>query len=278
MNGDLKGHEQKTGRFTVVHSYKGGTGKSTIAVNLANYLANEQGKRVLFIEADTQAPTLERVFNVTPEYYWKDFFDGKNITDLIYPGNESFGFDLILSKYENVLDRIKRAKDSNKTVSPKKSIRDLQRLQMQKKWLNNYDHVILDTSPGYYHTLVNLISISNDLIIVSTPDVDALSTIIDMYKLFYKYIEEWKKRIIFVQNKVPGPVQGLEQLEADLYVEKALNGWENFIRSKKIELVIIPLDLGVAYYLSRKRKVELGDPFLSPFMTGIEKIVSLLTE
>jgi MinD-like ATPase involved in chromosome partitioning or flagellar assembly len=49
------------GKFMTIHSYKGGTGKSYLAVNLATLYAM-QGKKVCLLDLDFRAPTLHMVF------------------------------------------------------------------------------------------------------------------------------------------------------------------------------------------------------------------------
>ncbi len=50
-----------SGTVLTLHSYKGGTGKTFIATNLAAALASE-GKRVCLIDFDLRAPSLAKVF------------------------------------------------------------------------------------------------------------------------------------------------------------------------------------------------------------------------
>lgn len=47
-----------------IHSFRGGTGKSNIAANLAVLIAN-QGKRVGIVDTNLQAPSLHHLFGVT---------------------------------------------------------------------------------------------------------------------------------------------------------------------------------------------------------------------
>ncbi|MFW9997875.1 MAG: AAA family ATPase, partial [Candidatus Odinarchaeota archaeon] len=65
------------------HSYKGGTGKTVVAVNLANVLHKVFGKKVLLLELDTVAPSFVDIFvNVNPSKFWDDFFGGLSLEDI----------------------------------------------------------------------------------------------------------------------------------------------------------------------------------------------------
>ncbi|MFJ5550705.1 AAA family ATPase [Streptomyces sp. NPDC093225] len=52
----------------VVHSHRGGTGKSTVLANLALLIAAE-GRRVALIDTDIQSPTMDVLFRVGPRVW-----------------------------------------------------------------------------------------------------------------------------------------------------------------------------------------------------------------
>src|SRR3954453_9896974 len=57
------------------HSYKGGTGKTTIAANLAALLA-KKGYRVFLLDLDVYAPSLQSYFDIDPKRWINDFLNG----------------------------------------------------------------------------------------------------------------------------------------------------------------------------------------------------------
>jgi len=57
------------------HSYKGGTGKTTIAANLAALLA-KKGHRVFLLDLDVYAPSLQAYFDKEPKRWINDFLNG----------------------------------------------------------------------------------------------------------------------------------------------------------------------------------------------------------
>src|SRR5512136_2434967 len=60
---------KKTGKIIAVHSYKGGTGKTLLSVNLAATLA-KQGKNVCLIDLDFRAPSLFAILKAEDSNKW----------------------------------------------------------------------------------------------------------------------------------------------------------------------------------------------------------------
>ena len=64
------------GKIIAVHSYKGGTGKTLLSINLAALYAN-RGKSVCLLDLDFRAPSLQAVFKVNSSEYWmNDYLNG----------------------------------------------------------------------------------------------------------------------------------------------------------------------------------------------------------
>ena len=68
----------------LIHSYKGGTGKTTVSLNLASILS--ANNRVLLIENDFMMPSFYTIFKHEPDYYFNDYYNGiANFLDVIVP-------------------------------------------------------------------------------------------------------------------------------------------------------------------------------------------------
>ena len=65
-------------KFISLHSYKGGTGKTMISVNLSLELAKEH--KVLLIESDFWMPCFNHIFTYQkPKNYYNDFYNIEKI-------------------------------------------------------------------------------------------------------------------------------------------------------------------------------------------------------
>jgi MinD-like ATPase involved in chromosome partitioning or flagellar assembly len=66
------------------HSYKGGTGKSTISANISVLLV-KMGYNVLLLDMDVYAPTLQTYFTQEPKYWINNFlFNTAEFENIIY--------------------------------------------------------------------------------------------------------------------------------------------------------------------------------------------------
>src|SRR3989344_259556 len=148
-----------------VISIKGGVGKTTISTSLAADLANHYQKKVLLIDANYSAPNLGLHMDiVTPEKTIHQVLDHK--TRLQNSIHKKFGVDVIPGNYVynpqlnylKLKDMIKRAKE-------------------------NYDFVILDSSPSLNDEILSTILASDNLFVVTTPDYPTLSCSITAAKL-----------------------------------------------------------------------------------------------
>jgi MinD-like ATPase involved in chromosome partitioning or flagellar assembly len=64
------------GKIIAVHSYKGGTGKTSLSVNLAATYAR-MGKKVCLMDLDFRAPSLHAIFKKQNLNYWlNDYLNG----------------------------------------------------------------------------------------------------------------------------------------------------------------------------------------------------------
>jgi chromosome partitioning protein len=134
-------------------SHKGGSGKSSTAIMLANYLA-ALGKSILLMDADYG--------NSTTLYYLENKYGigKKGFAESIKRKSVSGG--IISTRRENV-DIIPSDKNIENIKLKDKDVL-LQLLEAESEQLSVYDYIIIDTSQGYNLITANVITAS-DLIL-----------------------------------------------------------------------------------------------------------------
>jgi len=147
-----------------VISLKGGVGKTSTVVSLGKALSNDFGKRVLLVDGNLTSPNLGMHLNlVNPETTLQDVLVGKlNISQAIYNFD---GFDALLC---SIFDK--------RRVNPLK-LRDKIRAIRKR-----YDVIIIDSSPSMNDETLAVMMASDDLLVLTTPDVATLSVTIKAVK------------------------------------------------------------------------------------------------
>ena len=204
----------KLGRIIAVHSYKGGTGKTLLSVNLAASLAKE-GRNVCLVDLDFRAPSLFAILRKESSESWaNDYLNGdceinKALVDLSssMPGNGKFFAGLANPSTESIRDM--------STKDRKWEMQALGRLLALRDTLfrtGEFDYLIFDTSPGLQYSSINAI-VAADLVVVATTgdrsDVNGTSRMLrELYKMF-------EKKTALVVNKVLDAGSKTKQEEMD---------------------------------------------------------------
>ena len=70
------------------HSYKGGTGKTTIACNFAAQLARN-GNQVGLVDLDIYAPSIQTYFEIEPKKWLNNYLNSSaDLSDVIIDGSQ----------------------------------------------------------------------------------------------------------------------------------------------------------------------------------------------
>ncbi len=144
---------------------KGGVGKTTVSSSLATSLVNYFNKKVLLVDANFTAPNLGLHMDILePDRTIHHVLDNKvRMQSAI---QNKFGVDTIPGSYVyNQEVNYLKLKDKLKTVK------------------NNYDFVILDSSPNLNNEALSTILASDMLFVVTTPDYPTLSCSLKAAKL-----------------------------------------------------------------------------------------------
>jgi len=196
------------------HSYKGGTGKTTIAVNFAALLT-KKGYRVFLIELDVYAPSLHTYFEMEPIKWINDFLNGTaEIGDAVMDltptiintlDNNLVNGKLYVSFCNPKKEEIYKLEFNGKQDTPR--IRLLLRLiLLREQIISNYgaDYIIIDTSPGIRYWSINSLALADVLFLtlkMGSLDIDGTKKMAcDIYSSFSKYGAE----SYLVLNKMAG--------------------------------------------------------------------------
>jgi len=205
-------------RIVAVHSYKGGTGKTLLSVNLAATFA-KHGKKVCLFDLDFRAPSLFAILKIENAEFWlNDYLNGKCginkvLIDLSSKIQGDGKFFAALANPATEAIREMSAKDR------KWEMRALGRLLSLRNTLlndNEFDYLVFDTSPGLQYSSIHAI-VTADYVIVATTgdksDVDGTRRMLrELYNLF-------EKKTGLVINKILDPTSKPKKDEMDKRVK-----------------------------------------------------------
>jgi septum site-determining protein MinD len=192
-------------KIIAVHSYKGGTGKTLLSVNLAATFA-KAGKKVCIFDLDFRAPSLFSILKAeNSEVWFNDYLNDNNcdITKVIVdlssriPGNGKFFAGLANPSTDAIRDM--SSKDR------KWEMRALGRLLALREKLikdQEFDYLFLDTSPGLQYSSINAIVAADYVVVATTGDRSDVDGTKRMLKELYNLFE---KKTGLVLNKVIDP-------------------------------------------------------------------------
>jgi len=184
------------------HSYKGGTGKTTLAANFAALLALK-GHRVVLLDFDVYAPSLQSYFNTDPKKWINDFlFDNAQVEDVIVDFTPTLTRVNKRSSIDNSIFTKGKEKAGHQDTlngkfwvgfsnSKKEEIYKLEggsssKIQVLRKFIflrellsSDYhaDYVIIDTSPGIRYWSINALAVADIVLLtLKMGDLDIAGT------------------------------------------------------------------------------------------------------
>ncbi len=199
------------------HSYKGGTGKTTLAVNLASLLA-KRGSRVFILDLDVYAPSLQSYFGEGVHTRIKKYFND-------YIGGGCEVEDLIFDLTPTIKDYNKQGEISGSLFgcfsSPKREdilriegVReDKNKLNMLKRFIimkeklfteHDADYIILDSSPGIRFWAINALAVADTVLLtLKMGDLDIQGTKMIAKEILEAFKEHGTKPYLLL-NRISG--------------------------------------------------------------------------
>jgi chromosome partitioning protein len=193
------------------HSYKGGTGKTTIASNFAVLLA-KKGYRVFLMDLDVYAPSLQAYFEKEPTKWINDFFwNNAQVDEVLVDLTRTIGDSspvegrLYVGFCNPKKEEIYKLDGGGKQDSSK--IQLLRRfVLLREQIISNYDadYIIIDTSPGIRYWSINALAVADTLFLtlkMDNLDIDGTRKMAgDIYSSFSKF----GAKSYLVLNRVAG--------------------------------------------------------------------------
>jgi len=191
-----------TKKVIVIHSYKGGTGKTAVAANLAVIYAR-QGYNVCLIDYDLRAPNLNVLFNVTPSKWFNDFLEGHcDIKATLVDVNSAYAtkgrLALSLSDPAKTEEMIR--------MNEKLEMKALKRILKGKADLSSmgFDIIILDTAPGLHYSSANAMIASEGVAVILRPNRSDMVGTKELVRIVFGRLDHLRENIkIIVNNFVP---------------------------------------------------------------------------
>jgi chromosome partitioning protein len=194
------------GKTIAFHSYKGGTGKTTLITNLAALYA-KHGFNVCLLDLDIYAPSLVSYFRKTPSCYVNDLLNGEaTISDVVVNLSSELGFKGKLlvgfsSPRKADIDEIEFRHNEKWQLNALRLF-----LAAKKDLLEEYglNYVFLDTSPGIRIWSINTLAAADMIfLLMKDSDMDIEGTR-KMINDIYDALTRFGSKYFLVLNKVPG--------------------------------------------------------------------------
>ena len=200
------------------HSYKGGTGKTTIAANLAALLA-KKGYRVFLLDLDVYAPSLHSYFNMSPKRWINDFLNGSaDVGDIIVDVTSALADVPSSGEQEKIKGKLwlgfsSPRKEEIYRLEGGSGKQETSKIQLLRRFillreqlisLHDADYIIIDTSPGIRYWSINALAVADTLFLtLKMGDLDIEGTR-KMAEEIYGSFTKFGARSYLVMNRVAG--------------------------------------------------------------------------
>ena len=200
-----KAGPKTAGKIVSVFSAKGGVGCSTIAVNVAIALQQNAASKVALVDTSLQFGDVGVLLNL---YASRTIADLASMADEL--DNELIS-DVLIAHSSGVKALLAPPRpEVADTVTPLLVTEVLERLRSE------FDIIIVDTGSVLDDVVLNVLDISDKIIVVTTPEIPAIKNA----KLFFEVTEalEYERdRIMFVLNKTDKRINiRAEDIEANI--------------------------------------------------------------
>jgi len=239
-------------RSLCIASGKGGTGKSVVTASLAALLAESQ--RVLVVDADLGVGNAHILQDVSPQHSLVDLVEGR-------------------ASAREVLVHCGRNLDLLAAGSGVSHVAALEPWEMSlvagavSELERDYDWVLVDSGAGISAQTVALAAACDRVLLVTTPDVTALT---DAYAFLKVLVQRDPSATpCFVVNRA------MSQAEAQEIAERLRGAARKFLAREVVCLGWLPDDRAVTRCVNARTPVVRREP-AAPFAVGLRELAALL--
>jgi flagellar biosynthesis protein FlhG len=231
-----------TARVITITSGKGGVGKSSTSLNLAIALSR-LGNRVLILDADFGLANIEVMLGIRPKYNLADLmFQGKDLQDIITQGPHNVGF---ISGGSGIAELTRLTKEQIMYLIEKMDYLD-----------DLADIIIVDTGAGISDLVMEFVSVSSEVFLVTTPEPTSITDAYAVLKALYRR-ENFNKEetvIKLISNRIYTEEEGKE-------IYNKLNSvGKRFLDIEMEYLGGIPQDRAVSQAIMQQKPVIMAFP------------------
>jgi cellulose biosynthesis protein BcsQ len=196
------------------HSYKGGTGKTTLACNFAVSLV-KKGYRVFLLDLDVSAPSIQAYFEKEPKRWINDFLIdvadvdelALDLTSLVYDkqDEESGKKGHLWAGFSNPKkEEIYKIEGGKEEISKMQLLRKF--ILLREQLISDYkvDYIIIDTSPGIRYWSINALAVADILFLtlkIGDLDIDGTKKMADD---IYGSLTKFGAKSYLILNRVAG--------------------------------------------------------------------------
>lgn len=183
-----------------IHSYKGGTGKTLCAINLAYNLA-KTGNKVCLIDLDLRAPSICSIFQNKKKFWINDYLNQackiEKTLNNYTPKYLNKG-NLFVCLADPSIESIRKMASKDR----KWEMNALGRIINMRSFIYDkiFDYVIIDSSPGLQYSSINAI-VASDMVLMMT-SVDQ-SDVKGTERMLTELYDIFDKKTGIIMNKMP---------------------------------------------------------------------------
>ncbi len=201
----------------ILHSQKGGPGKTTLSCNMAHELA-KRGNKTILIDLDIAQPTIQHIFKIPDKKI-------KHTINDILMGKKKVSEDVVLKTKNPNLHLIVAKENVEYGEGLLSLLEDIQQysffaLHEMTKFLKRmgFRYVVYDLAPGYRMESVNAAAIADARIFVIRPSTFSFEGAKQMLRDIYKKLDI-RSLSFFVFNQLPPKLKDESQ--------KLLEDWKD---------------------------------------------------